>query len=132
MKPRGTKIFKTPGQEGTYTCPPASRFSRSVYSDTKSDPLTHLEFNAPRHTFSNHSTIDVIYNAKNRSWQDIHDSISTTTTRELFDTDFVSHENQPLIDSIRINILFNKHCMSELLLLYNTQRYYVYLIQVQM
>ncbi len=97
------------------------RLSRSVYSDTKSDPLTHLKFNAPRHTFTHTSTIDVIYNAKNRSWQDIHDSISTTTTSELFDADFVSHESQPLADSIRINIPLNKHCMSELLLLDNTK-----------
>ncbi len=95
--------------------------SRSVYSDTTSDPLTHLEFNAPRHTFTHKSTIDVIYNAKNRSWEDIHDSISTTTTRELFDADFLSHANQPLTDSIRINIPFNKHCMNELLLLDNAK-----------
>ncbi len=95
------------------------RLSRSVYSNTKSDPLTHLEFNAPRHTFTHTSTIDVIYNAKYRSWQDV--SISTTTTRELFDADFVSHESQPLTDSIWINIPFNKHCMSKLLLLDNTK-----------
>ncbi len=73
-----------------------------------------------RHAFSNVIKIDTIYNAKNRTWQGIHDSIATVKNRELFETDFIVQSNHPNIDSTRISIQVNKHCVTELLLLDNT------------
>ncbi len=85
----------------------------------------------PRHAFSNTGKIDTVYNANNRTWQGIHDSITTAKNRELFETDFIVQDEHPQVDSTRVNIQVNKHYMTELLLLDNT-KYYVYLIQVLM
>ncbi len=54
-------------------------------------------------------------------WQGIHDSITTVKNRELFETDIIVQDNHSNIDSTRIRTQFNKHCMTELLLLYNTK-----------
>ncbi len=45
----------------------------------------------------------------------------TVKNRELFETDFIAEGNHPQVDSTRINIEVNKHCMTELLLLDNTK-----------
>ncbi len=75
----------------------------------------------PRHAFSNVTKIDSVYNAKNTTWQGIHDSITTEKNHELFETDFIVQGNQPNIDSTRISIHVNKHCMTGLLLLDSTK-----------
>ncbi len=40
---------------------------------------------------------------------------------ELFETDFIVQGDHSHIDSTRVNIQVNKHCMTELLLLDNTK-----------
>ncbi len=40
---------------------------------------------------------------------------------ELFETDFIVQDEHLQVDSIRVNIQVNKHCMTELLLLDNTK-----------
>ncbi len=75
----------------------------------------------PRHAFSNTSKIDTVYNANNRTWQGIHDSITMTKNRELFETDFIVQDEHSQVDSTRVNMQVNKHCMTELLLLDNTK-----------
>ncbi len=40
--------------------------------------------------------------------------------RELFEIDFIVQDDHSHVDSKRVNIKVNKHCMSELLLLDNT------------
>ncbi len=69
-----------------------------------------------RYAFSNVTKIDNVYNAKNRTWQGIHDSITTVKHLELFEIEFIVQGYQPNIDSTR-----NKHCMTELLLLDSTK-----------
>ncbi len=54
-------------------------------------------------------------------WQGIHDSITTVKNRELFETDFIVQGEHSHIDSTRVSIQVNKHCMTELLLLDNTK-----------
>ncbi len=44
--------------------------------DNGSDTLNHLEYMPPRHAFSNTTKIETAYNASNRMWQCIHDSIT--------------------------------------------------------
>ncbi len=75
----------------------------------------------PRYAFSNITKIYTVYNAKNRTWQGIHDSITTVKKLELFETDFTVQGNHHHIDSTRIRIHVNKHCMDELLLLDSTK-----------
>ncbi len=75
----------------------------------------------PGYAFSNTNEIDTVYNANNRTWQGIHDSITTAKNHELFETDFIVQDEHPQVDSTRINIQVNKHCMTELLLLDNTK-----------
>ncbi len=75
----------------------------------------------PRHDFSNTTKIDTIYNTNIRTWQGIRDSITTAKYCELFETDFIIPGDHSHIDSIRVNIQVNKHCMTELLLLDNTK-----------
>ncbi len=55
-------------------------------------------------------------------WQGIHHSITTVNNRELFETDFIVHCDHSSIDSTRISIHVNKHCMTELVLLDNTKK----------
>ncbi len=90
-------------------------------SDNGSDTLNHLEYVPPRHAFSNTIKIETVYNANNRTWQGIHDSITTVKKLELFDTDFIVQSDHSQTDSPRVNIQVNKHCMTELLLLDNTK-----------
>ncbi len=75
----------------------------------------------PRYAFSNTSKIDTVYNANNTTWQGIHDFITTAKSRELFETNFIVQYEHPQVDSTRVNIQVNKHCMTELLLLNNTK-----------
>ncbi len=75
----------------------------------------------PRHAFSDTTKIETIYNANNRMWQGIHDSITMARNRELSETDFIIQGDHPHIDSPRVNIQVNKHCMTALLLLDNTK-----------
>ncbi len=75
----------------------------------------------PRYAFSNITKIDSEYNAKNMTWQGIHDSITMVKKQELFETDFIIQDNHPNVDSSRISIQVNKHCMTELLLLDRTK-----------
>ncbi len=75
----------------------------------------------PIHTFSNITKIDRVYNATNRTKRGIHDSVITVKNRELFETDFIAEGNHSQVDSTRVNIHVNKHCMTELLLLDNTK-----------
>ncbi len=75
----------------------------------------------PRHAFSNTTKIDTVYNTNNRTWQGIHDSITTAKNCELFETDFIVQDDHSQVDSTRVNIQINKHCMTELLLLDNTK-----------
>ncbi len=75
----------------------------------------------PGHSFSNVTKIDTIYNAKNRTWQGIHDSITTVKNRELFETDFMVQGDHLHINSTRVSIQVNKHRMTEVLLLDNTK-----------
>ncbi len=90
-------------------------------SNNSSDTLNHLEYVPPRHAFSNTNKIDSVYNANNRTWQGIHDSITRAKNHELFETDFIVQDEHPQVDSTRVNIHVNKHCMTELLLLDNTK-----------
>ncbi len=66
----------------------------------------------PRHAFSNTIKIDTVYNANNRTWQGIHDSITMAKNHELFETDFIVQNEHPHVDSTRVNIQVNKHCMT--------------------
>ncbi len=75
----------------------------------------------PRYAFSNTSKIDTVYNANNRTWQGIHDSITMAKNHELFEIDFIVQDEHSQVDSTRVNIQVNKHCMTELLLLDNTK-----------
>ncbi len=75
----------------------------------------------PKHAFSSTSRIDTVYNANNRTWQCIHDSITMAKNHELFETDFIVQDEHSQVDSTRINIQVNKHCITELLLLKNTK-----------
>ncbi len=90
-------------------------------SANSSDTLNHLEYVPPRHAFSNTTKIDTVYNANNRTWQGIHDSITMAKNHELFETDFIVQDDHSKVDSIRVNIPLNTHCMPELLLLDNTK-----------
>ncbi len=54
-------------------------------------------------------------------WQDIHDDITMVKNRELFKTNFIVQGNHSNVDSTRISIQVNKHCMTELLLLDSTK-----------
>ncbi len=74
-----------------------------------------------RFAFSNVTQIDTVYNAKNMSWQGIHNVITMVKNRELFETDFIVQGNCSDVNSTRTNIQVNKHCMTELLLLDNTK-----------
>ncbi len=89
--------------------------------DNGSDTLNHLEYMPPRHAFSNTTKIETVYNASNRMWQCIHDSITTVKKRELFDTDFIVQSDHSQTDSPRVNKQVNKHCMTEFSLLDNTK-----------
>ncbi len=40
---------------------------------------------------------------------------------ELFETDFIVQDDHSQVDSTRVNIQLNKHCMTEILLLDNTK-----------
>ncbi len=100
-----------------YTHKPSPRHLSANSSDT----LNHLEYVPPRHAFSNTSKINTLYNANNRTWQGIHDSLTMAKNGELFETDFIVQDEQPHVDSTRVNIQINKHCMTELLLLDNTK-----------
>ncbi len=73
-------------------------------SANSSDTLNHLEYVPPKHVFSNTSKIDTVYNANNRSWQGIHDSIIMAKNRELFETVFIAQDEHPQVDSTRVNI----------------------------
>ncbi len=46
------------------------------HSAISSNTLSHLEYVPPRYDFSNVTKINAVYNAKNRTWQGIHDSIT--------------------------------------------------------
>ncbi len=85
-----------------------------------SDTLTQLDYVPPRYAFSNISKIDTVYNANNRTWHGIHDYITMAKNRELFETDFIVQDEHSQVDFTRVNIQVNKHCMTELLLLDNT------------
>ncbi len=54
-------------------------------------------------------------------WQGIHNSIIMAKNCELFETDFIVQGDHSHIDSPRVNIQVNKHCMTEPLLLDNTK-----------
>ncbi len=82
---------------------------------------TTLSMCPPRHAFSNTIKIETVYNANNRTWQGIHDSITTVKKRKLFDTDFIVQSDHSQTDSPIVNIQVNKHCTTELLLLDNTK-----------
>ncbi len=71
--------------------------------------------------FSNTSKIDTVYNANNRTWQGIHDSITMAKNCELFETDFIVQDEHSQVDSTRDNIQVSKHCMTMQLLLDNTK-----------
>ncbi len=74
-----------------YTHKPSPRH----LSANSSDELNHLEYVPPRDAFSNTSIIDTVYNANNRIWQGIHDSITTAKNRELFETYFIVQDEHP-------------------------------------
>ncbi len=65
--------------------------------------------------------LDTVYNAKNRSWQGIHDAITTEKNRDLFKIDLIVQGNSSNLDSTGITIQVYKHCMTGLLLLGNTE-----------
>ncbi len=90
-------------------------------SAIRSESLSHLENVPHRFAFSNVTQIDTVYNAQNRSWQGIYDAITTVKNRELFKTDFIVQGNHSNVNSNRISIQVNKHCMTELLLLDNNK-----------
>ncbi len=81
----------------------------------------HHESVPHRYAFSNITKIDTVYNAKNRSWQGSHYAITTDKNRELFETDFIVQGDDYNVDSTRIRMQVNKHCMTELLLLDSTK-----------
>ncbi len=100
-----------------YTHKPSLRNQSAHRPET----LNHLEYVPARHSFSNTSKINTVYNANNRTWQCIHDSITTAKNRELFESDFIVQDEHSQVDSTRVNLQVNKHCMTELLLLDNTK-----------
>ncbi len=71
-------------------------------SDTDSDYLTHHEHVPHRYAFSNTTKLDTVYNATNRSWQGIHDALTTEKNRDLFETDLIVQCNSSNVDSTRI------------------------------
>ncbi len=73
----------------------------------------------PRHDFSNTTKIDTVNNTNNRTWQHIHDYNTMAKNNELFETNFIVQDDHSQVDSTRVNIQINKHCMTELLLLDN-------------
>ncbi len=86
-------------------------------SDSDSDYLIHHEHGPHRYAFSNITKLDTMYNVKNRSWQSIHDAITTEKNMHLFKTDLIVQGNSSNVYSTRITIQVNKNCMTELLLL---------------
>ncbi len=74
-----------------------------------------------RYAFANTNKLDTVYNANNRSWQGIHNAITTEKNMDLFETDLIVQGNGVNTDSTRITIQVNKNCMTELLLLDNTK-----------
>ncbi len=90
-------------------------------SDSDLDYLTYHEHVPHRYAFSNTTKPDTLYNAKNRSWQGIHDAITTEKNRDLFETNLIVQGNSSNVDSTRITIQVNKNCMTELLLLDNNK-----------
>ncbi len=88
--------------------------------DSDSDYLSHYEHVPHRYAFSD-TKLDTMHNAKNRSWQGIHDAITTKKNRDLFETDLIVQANSSNVDSTRITIQVNKYFMTELLLLDNTK-----------
>ncbi len=74
-----------------------------------------------RYSVSHTNKLDNVYNAKNRSWQGIHNAGTTEKNRELFETDLIVQGNISSDDSTRITIQMNKNCMTELLLVDNTK-----------
>ncbi len=81
-------------------------------SDTSSDSLIHRENTNHRYAFKNINKIDIVYNAKNLSWQGIDNAITTEKNRELFDTDHIIQSNIASDDSTTISIQVNKYCKS--------------------
>ncbi len=58
-------------------------------SDSSSDSLIHHEYVPHIYAFTNTNKLDTVYNAKNLSWQGIHNAITTEKNRELFDIDLI-------------------------------------------
>ncbi len=54
-----------------------------------SEPFIHHEHVPHRYAFSNTNKLDSVYNAKNRSWQGIHNAAITEKNREPFKTDLI-------------------------------------------
>ncbi len=63
------------------------------HSGTRSDNLIHHENTNHRYAFKNTNKVDTVYNANNRSWQGIHNAITTEKNRELFDTELIVQGN---------------------------------------
>ncbi len=121
LRLREIRIVSTP----TNLSPGSNKRVPSRHSTGHAPPLLshleHLPQRKPTHAFANLKKIDNVYNVRNRSWQGIHDSVMTVKNRELFETNFIAEGNHTQVDSSRINIQVNKHCMTELLLLENTK-----------
>ncbi len=74
-----------------------------------------------KYAYTNTNKINTVYNAKNLSWQGIHNAITVEQNRELFDTDLIVPGNSAYDETTRICIQVNTNCMTELLLLDNTK-----------
>ncbi len=57
-----------------------------------------------RYAFPNTNELDTVYNAKNRSWQGIHNVVTTEKNKELFKTDLIVQGNSSSDGSTRITI----------------------------
>ncbi len=91
------------------------------HSDNRSVNLIHCENTPHRYVFQNANKIDTVYNAKNLSWQGIHNAITTEKNRDLFDIDLIGQGNIASEDTTTISIHVKKKWITELLLLDNTK-----------
>ncbi len=65
--------------------------------------------------------IEKVYNVRNQNWKELHDSMMSDKSRELFDMDVHVHQlGGGNTDSPTLNIHVYKKCITELLLLDDT------------
>ncbi len=93
----------------------------SSQSANKTDTLIHHEHTTNRFAFKM-DKIENVYNVKNQNWKELHDSMMSDKSREIFDMDVLVHQlSGENTDSPTLNIHVYKKCITELLLLDDTK-----------